>query len=126
MISLLFKGMAAHQNATLGPADAFCVAGNFIRDADTDEILARYHNHFWHVGELAFTHYETQGRVTMHFDDGRGGQTEHYGPFEKLYIADGSVYRDDKLLAKFSDEALTWRDMQTETYWPLMLLSAAE
>lgn len=126
MISLFFKGMAAHQSATLGPAEGFCIAGNFIREVGTEEILARYQNHFWHVDKLCFTHYETQGRVKVHFDDGRGGATEDYGPYDKVNISNGSVYLGDKLFAKFSEESLTWHDMQSETYWPQMMLLAAE
>ena len=64
MLHLHFKGEAGHE-ATLGPAESFRIAGNFIRDAESGEILARYLNHFWHVGEKSFTHYECPERPFM-------------------------------------------------------------
>lgn len=109
--------------ATLGPAASFRVAGNFIRDAESGEILARYLDHFWHVGDKCFTHYECPEKVFMHFEDMDGGQTPHYGPFGDLSVSDGSVHVKDKLVAKFIDPTLLWHDVQSDTYWQNMILS---
>lgn len=124
MISLRFKGASPLRQATIGPANRFRVAGNFIRDADSGDILARYHNHFWEVHREHYTGYECQDSVVMRFEDAEGGSTDAYGPFPGLYVADGSVYAQNKLVAKFVDQTLLWHDHQSDTYWPNMILEA--
>ena len=123
MIHLHFKSHEAGNEATLGPADRFRVAGNFIRDADSGEILARYLNHFWHVGDKCFTRYVCPETVFMHFEDAEGGQTPYYGPYKGLSVSDGSVHATDTLVAKFIDPTLLWHDIQSDTYWQVMILS---
>ena len=123
MIHLLFKGHSAGNEVPLGPAASFRVAGNFIRDADTGEILARYLNHFWHVQEKCFTRYDCPEKVYMHFEDIEGGKTPTYGPFADLSVTDGSAHAKDKLVAKFMDTSLVWHDIQSDTYWQTMILS---
>lgn len=123
MLYLHFKASPT-QRATLGPAHRFRVAGNFIRDADSGGILARYHNHFWEVNGEHFTGYECPAQVSMRFEDVEGGSTEAYGPFDKLVAADGSIYGADKLVAKFVDQTLLWHDHQSDTYWPNMILES--
>src|SRR5215212_7553971 len=92
MLHLQFVGMLPADSATIGPAHRFRIAGNFIRDAQTGDILANYLNHFWHVQGKCFTRYDCGGPVLMHFEDLEGGETPHYGPFDDLSVADGSVH----------------------------------
>jgi len=125
MLHLHFKGEAGHE-ATLGPAESFRIAGNFIRDAESGEILARYLNHFWHVGEKSFTHYECPERPFMHFEDLESGASPKYGPFSNLSVSDGSFHAGDKLVAKFIDPNLLWHDTQSDTYWQNLILSSAK
>jgi hypothetical protein len=123
MLRLRFIGINPIHRACLGPAASFRVAGNFIRDAATGEILARYLNHFWHVDAMFFTRYDCPGPVLMHFEDLEGGETPQYGPFEHLSVSDGSVHYGDKLVAKFIDPTLLWHDIESDTYWQNMILS---
>jgi hypothetical protein len=123
MLHLHFKGEGPAQQATLGPAAHFRVAGNFIRNAESGEILARYENHFWNVGGKYFTRYDCREPVRIHFEDNEAGKTNVYGPFDSLWVADGSLYAGGKLFAKFVDQTLLWHDHQTDTYWPVMVLS---
>lgn len=125
MLHLHFKGHEPGNEATLGPAASFRISGNFIRDAESGEILARYLNHFWHVGDKCFTHYACPERPLMHFEDLEGGHTPHYGPISDLSVADGSVHSKDKLVAKFMDPTLLWHDIQSDTYWPILILAEA-
>lgn len=126
MLYLHFKGYGSGQEASLGPATSFRIAGNFIRDAETGQILARYLNHFWHVGDKCFTRYDCEVPVRIHFEDAEGGKTDAYGPFASLWIADGSVYCNDQLVAKFMDTSLLWHDHVTDTFWPNMILSSGK
>ena len=123
MIHLRFE-LSAAQRAVLGPAVAFRVAGNFIRHAESGEILARYLNHFWEVQGMHFTHYSCPNPVHVHFEDAEGGKTDLYGPYNDLSVADGSVYTQNRLIAKFMDTTILWHDHETDTFWPSMILSA--
>jgi hypothetical protein len=125
MITLEFKGSTPLRHSTLGPARRFRVAGNFIRDADTGNILARYHNHFWDVNGQHYTGYECKDAATLRFADAEGGSSDAYGPFPGLYVADGSVYGNDKLVAKFVDQTLLWHDHQADAFWPNMFVECA-
>lgn len=124
MLQLQFLGINPFHRASIGPVSRLRVAGNFIRNADSGEILARYLNHFWHVQEMFFTRYDCPGPVCMHFEDLEGGATPRYGPFEQLSVADGSVHFGDKLVAKFIDPTLLWHDIESDTYWQNMILSS--
>ena len=124
MLHLQFKGEGHSHVISIGPAPAFRVSGNFIRDAHSGEILATYRNHFWDVGGKFFTRYDCHQRVSIHFEDAEGGQTERYGPFESLWVADGSLYAAKKLFAKFIDPTLMWHNHETDTFWPVLVLTA--
>ena len=123
MLHLQFQGSGPAQNATLGPSASFRVSGNFIRNAEDGQILARYHNHFWEIDGKFFTRYDCPEKVRIHFEDAEGGQTEFYGPFDSIWVADGSVYAAGKLFAKFVDQTLLWHDHETDTFWPVMILT---
>jgi hypothetical protein len=123
MIHVHFK-LTATQQTTIGPARHFRVAGNFIRDADSGEILARYHNHYWEADGGHYTGYDCPDRVVIRFEDAEGGSTDAYGPFDGLHVADGSVYGANKLVAKFVDQTLLWHDHQSDTYWQNMILES--
>ena len=126
MLHLRFKGEGHNQQATLGPCSAFRVSGNFIRDGESGTIMARYHHHFWEVQGKFFTRYDCYERVSIYFEDAEGGQTEHYGPFESLWVADGSLYTAKKLFAKFMDPTLMWHNHEGDTFWPVMVLAAPD
>ena len=124
MLSLHFRGTTPLRQSTLGPAACFRVAGNFIRDGETGNILARYHNHFWDVDGVHYTSYECREPVVMRFEDFEGGSSDSHGSFPGVYVADGSVYANDKLVAKFMDTSLLWHDHETDTFWPNMILES--
>ena len=123
MLHLHFKGIGPGDEATLGPTSSFRISGNFIRDAESANILARYLNHFWEVGNKHFTRYECPEKVWIHFEDIEGGSTPYYGPFADLSAADGSIHDQKKLVAKFIDPTLLWHDVQSDTYWQNLILS---
>lgn len=123
MIHLHFKGIGPGDEWTIGPANSFRIAGNFIRDADSGDILARYRNHYWEVEDKFFTRYQCPENVWMHFEDAEGGKTDYYGPFATFSVTDGSVHNEKKLLAKFMDPTLLWHDTESDTYWQNLILS---
>jgi hypothetical protein len=126
MIHLHFRGHGVGREATLGPAASFRIAGNFIRDLEGGEILARYLNHFWHVQNQCFTRYVCPDTAYIHFEDIEGGKTDYYGPFRGISVSDGSMHVGDKLVAKFMDPTVLWEDTQSNTYWHNLILSAGK
>ena len=124
MITLIFKNESPGDTVRLGPLPNFRVSSNFIRDPASGQILARYHNHFWEADGKFFTRYDCPNRVSIHFEDLEGGKTDTYGPYASLWVADGSLHAGGKLFTKFVDQTLMWHDHQSDTYWPVMVLSA--
>jgi hypothetical protein len=125
MLEIRFTGTAPTYQTTIGAALRFRVAGNFIREADTGEILARYHNHYWEVSGKHYTHYRCDSAIRLHFEDAEGGKSDVYGPFPGIEVADGSAYAEKKLVAKFMDTTLLWHDHQGDTFWPNMIIELA-
>lgn len=124
MIELQFKGASPARESTIGPSQRFRVAGNFIRNADSGEILARYHNHFWDVKDNYYTGYKCNTPLQLRFEDAEGGKSDTYGPYPGIFVADGSVYANEKLVAKFVDQTLLWHDHQSDTFWPNMIIES--
>ena len=40
-------------------------------------------------------------------------------------VADGTMYADEALFAKFVDESVHWHSYKLETYWPSLILRPA-
>jgi hypothetical protein len=117
--------VSSSYDLTLPPATGYRIAGNFIRTLSNEEVVARYHNHQWQVGEGHFATYSCRDRCIIHFEDLLGGATEVLGPFSHLMVADGTMYADEELFAKFSDETTNWRSYQLETYWASLIIRPA-
>lgn len=125
MIEIRFSGTSPNYHSIIGPAQRFRVAGNFIREADTGNILARYHNHYWEVNARHYTHYRCENPIRLYFEDAEGGKSDVYGPYPGVEVADGSAYAENKLVAKFMDTTLLWHDHQGDTFWPNMIIESA-
>jgi hypothetical protein len=124
MIHLLFGGIASANDVKVGPAHAFKIAGNFIRALPADEVVASYHNHQWQIGNDHFSRYDCTKPVYIHFEAADGTRTAAFGPFGKLVTADGTMYADEELFAKFIDETINWHSYELETYWPTLVITA--
>lgn len=126
MIRLLFGGVAKIHDVALGPAEAFRIAGNFIRQLPSGEIVAHYRNHQWQIGKNHFSRYDCTQPTVIHFEAADGTPSSTFGPFHKLFVADGTLYADEDLFAKFMEETLNWHSYRLETYWPTLVISSAE
>ena len=125
MIHLHFNGSSPAYAVTLGPAPWFRIAGNFIRQGPHGAIAATYRHHQWEVQGRHFTRSDCKDRAVIHFEDAAGGPTEDYGPFDTFHAADGVMYADGKLFAKFIEESQLWHCYPTENFWPVMVVKAA-
>jgi hypothetical protein len=124
MIQLLFGGVSKIHDVSLGPAQGFRVAGNFIRELPSGDVVASYHNHQWQVGSSHFSRYDCTQPTLIHLEAADGTRTAVFGPFNKLFVADGTLYADEDLFAKFIDETLNWHSYRLETYWPTLVIAA--
>jgi hypothetical protein len=123
MVRLKFLGMYAGRSIVLGPAEGFRVSGNFLRELPSNTILGEYSRHQWHVKDEHFSRYDCIDPSRIHFADAEGTRSEMFGPFEKMHVADGTMYTGEKLFAKFIDETILWHSYELETYWPNLIIS---
>jgi hypothetical protein len=126
MIRLIFESSDPGYAITLGPAPLFRVGGNFIRQGPEKSVVARYRNHFWEVQERHFTRYDCLDSASIHFEDIAGDPSESFGPFVRFWVADGALYAERNLFAKFVEESQLWHCYPTDTYWPIMVITQAD
>jgi hypothetical protein len=88
-------------------------------------IVGTYRQHQWDVQGQHFTSYDCNDRTAIHFEDVAGGSTEDFGPFGHFFVADGTMYAEGKLFAKFMEESQLWHCYVTDTYWPVMVIKPA-
>lgn len=125
MITLEFRALQAQHTFSIGPAEAFLVAGNFVRRLPEGEVVAEYVRHRWRIGTQHFSRYDCHEPTLLHFEDANGAPTERFGPFDHLFVADGTMYADNELFAKFAEETLLWHSFRLETYGPRLVIGAA-
>lgn len=126
MVSLRFQGMQPAHSVTVGPAQGFRVAGNFLRQLPGNLVLGEYVRHQWRVQDGHFSRYDAVGPCRVHFEDVEGTSSRVFGPYPRMHVADGTMYVENQLFAKFIDETLLWHSFELESYWPSMIISGVE
>jgi hypothetical protein len=125
MISLIFESEQLAKTTKLAPAPFFRITGNFISQGPDEAVVAQFRNHFWDMqGQNYFTQYACHDRMVVHFEDAFGKASELFGPFDKLTIADGVVYANGQLFARFSEETQLWHCYKTDTYWLSLIVAS--
>lgn len=122
---LKFQALQEAHSLVVGPAAQFRVAGNFIREEPGERAIAEYVRHQWRVGERCFSRYDCLDPCSVRFEDADRSPSQIFGPFAKLWAADGAVYGDARLVAKFTEETLLWHSLDLESYWPNLLILPA-
>lgn len=125
MVRLHFDSASLGHSVTLGPAPWFQISGNFIRQGPDATIVATYRRHQWEVQSQHFTRFDCRDRAVIHFEDMGSGASEDFGPFTHFHAADGTIYADDELFAKFMEESQLWHCYPTETFWPVLFFKSA-
>jgi hypothetical protein len=123
VIRLKFRALQDAHSVTVGPAESFRVAGNFLRQMPENKILGNYVRHQWHLQDRHFSRYDCLDECWVHFADAEGAATGSFGPFREFHVADGTAYTGEKLFAKFIDETLLWHSFDLESYWPNMIIA---
>ncbi len=125
MISLIFESDQLAKTTKLPPAPFFRITGNFINQGPARTPVAKFRNHFWDMqGQQHFTQYACHDRAVVHFEDAPGNTSETFGPFDEITVADGVVYANGQLFARFTEETQLWHCYKTDTYWLTMILAS--
>jgi len=124
VIKLHFEALQTQQSITVGPAEGFRVAGNFLRQLPSNQVVGHYARRQWHVRDGHFSRYDCRDPCHVYFLDPDGAKSETFGVFDHLYVADGTMYAGEKLFAKFIDETLLWHSFELETYWPSLIIGS--
>jgi hypothetical protein len=124
MVKLKFETLVEAHSVTLGPALGFRVTGNFLRQLPENAVVGEYARHQWHVRDGHFSQYHCLELCRVHFTDAEGTPSPVFGPFSNLRVADGTMYADGHLFAKFIDESLLWHSFELENYWPTLIISS--
>jgi hypothetical protein len=124
MIRLIFESEQLGKSVTLAPAPWFRITGNFISQGPDESIVARFSHHFWEMqGQKHLTRYRCHDRTVIHFEDAIGNASETRGPFDDIAMADGVVYANGQLFARFAEETQLWHCFGTDTYWLSMIIA---
>lgn len=100
----------------------FRVTGNHMRDAD-GRTVATYKRHQWHTEDGGHYSAYTVARAKVQFFDAEGGPpSEMVGPVRVLRATDGTIYADDKLIARMVEESQLWHHYETDTYWRFLVI----
>jgi hypothetical protein len=126
MIRLKFSGFQDAHALTLGPEPGFRAAGNFLRAMRGNTVLGEYVRHQWCIKDQYFSRYDCLDPCIIYFADAEGTPTNIFGPFQSVHVADGTMYADGELFAKFIDESLLWHSFKLETWWPSLILTSPD
>lgn len=126
MIRLKFSGLQDVHSITLGPAPGFRAAGNFLRTMPANAVVAGYRNHQWSVKERYYSRYDCLDPCILYFMDAEGAATDTFGPYQEVQVADGTMYTEKELFAKFIDESLLWHSFKLETWWPSLVIASPD
>jgi len=125
MISLTFESEQLAKSTKLAPAPFFRITGNFISQGPNGAVVAKFSNHFWDMqGQNFFTQYACHERTVIHFEDAIGNASQTFGPFDQVAVADGVVYANGKLFARFTEETQLWHCYSTDTYWLSLVIAS--
>ena len=124
-IHLFFEGTSPSYAVTLGPAPWYRISGNFIREGPAGRIVAIFRRHMWDLADHSYTRFDCRDPALIHFEDSAGGTTEDFGPIASFFAADGVLYAEGKLFAKFIEETQLWHSYVTENFWPAMIIKPA-
>jgi hypothetical protein len=124
MIQLKMSPALLGSRLTLGPAPWFRVDRNELRQGPTESLVGELRNHQWAVNGRHYAVVEATPGSTVRFASPTGGETRPTGPYREVRLADGALYADGKLVARFDDDTYLWRCIATHQAWPAVVVAA--
>ena len=124
MIRLQMSPALLGSRITLGPAPWFRVERNELRQGPTESLVGELRNHQWNVHGRHFTVVDASPGTKVEFAASHGDTSAAFGPYQEVRFADGAVYGDGKLIARFDEETYLWRCTSTQQAWPAVVVSS--
>ena len=124
MVRLQMSPPLVGPHITLGPAPWFRVERNELRQGPTESLVGELQNHQWNVHGRHFAVVEATPGSTLQFAGPTGPASPPYGPYSDVRMADGAVYGDGQVIARFDDETYLWRCALTQKAWPAVVVSS--
>ena len=124
MVKLHVSPVFVGSHVTLGPAPWFRVVRDKMYQGIGEDVIAELHSHQWTIKGRHYTVMQADPRSSMHFESATGQAAEAHGPFEELYVVDGSIYGDKRLLAQYDEHNHTWRSSRTMEPYPVVVISS--
>ena len=124
MVQLQMSPVALGSRLTLGPAPWFRVERHELREGPTERLVGLLRNHQWQIDGRHFVEVKATPGSTLQFEGPAGQAPREMGPFQSLHIADGAMYGDGKLLARFDEDTYMWRCVATREAWPCVVVAS--
>lgn len=124
MVQLRDSATPAAARLTLPSAPWFRVERHELREGPTERLVGQLSDRQWRVEGHQYGELQAVAGSTLHFEDASGSATRELGPFQALQIADGAMYGDGKMLARFDEDTYLWRCPATREAFPCVVVSA--
>jgi hypothetical protein len=124
MVKLHVSPVFVGSHLTLGPAPWFRVVRDKLYQGLGEDVVGELKSHQWNIRGRHYTVMQADANSTLHFESATGQAGEEQGPFEELYVVDGSIYGDRKLLAQYDEHNRTWRSSRTMEPYPVIVLTS--
>ena len=124
MVKLHVSPVFVGSHVTLGPAPWFRVVRDKLYQGMGEDVVVELRSHQWKIGGRHYTVMQADPRSSLHFESATGQAGEEQGPFEELYVVDGSIYGDKRLLAQYDEFNGTWRSARTMEPYPVVVISS--
>jgi hypothetical protein len=109
----------------LGPAPWFRVDDKFLRQGPDGKIVGSFRQYVWEVQSRQYARYHCTEPHTIRFEDPAKSEEIRLGRFSNTWVEDGILHPDYTLRARYLYESQTWHEFKNDTYWPVMVIEAA-
>ena len=124
MVKLHVSPVFVGSHVTLGPAPWFRVVRDKMYQGIAEDVIAQLHSHQWNIRGRHYTVMQADAHSSVHFESSTGQAAEEQGPFDELYVVDGSIYGDKRLLAQYDEHLRAWRSSRTMEPYPVLVISS--
>jgi hypothetical protein len=122
MVELNMSPASLGSRLTLGPAPWFRLERHELREGPTERLVGTLRNQQWNVAGQHFIDVQATPGSTLHFEGPAGPVASEMGPFEFLSMADGALYGDGQVIARFDEDTYLWRSATTQEAWPSLVV----
>jgi hypothetical protein len=108
----------------VGPAPWFKLVRASLRMGPVELPVGELTNHQWKIHGRYFTAFHLDEASTVHFEAAAGAGSVAHGPFEEIKVSDGTLYADDRPIARFDEALASWQSALDGSAWPTVVVVA--